>query len=148
MNNNEDDLLTLLTTSKFCAPNDVYEANDIFYLFYEIGEDIRLISDEKSRDFNLKICRCINFLSHALLVDGTFFYNKTASYYLKIRSGVQYMFDELLQSELKDMLTESVNYFDQAVNIWKKHLELDEDLFDICFVSKPDKVPLSHTWWI
>lgn len=94
------------------------------------------------------VADCCEALNVCIFRHGFAFDDNNGPYCLKLRSGMQYLLDNFESTLNGDHIRESVELFDDALDLWKISTS-SADCFNECdfeTVIRPG-VPVNHTWW-
>jgi hypothetical protein len=153
-----DFLVTHADNKQKCRKTGHVE-NVLTQIFYMDINNIKLSTEEK-KSIAIKIKKIIPLIDSCIFCLGNVFNPNRGKLNLIMRSGIQFLLDELklwptdngyLENDLKFILhSDSVETFDDALENWRQHpytFAVDVIHYTDEELKAPPNVPPWHTWW-
>ena len=140
-----------------------YNSERVLQAIYLVSVDseLHVTEGDKVKTAHL-IKEVVKDLDNCVFNLGNSFDQDRGSYYLILRSGVQFLLDDLkywpvdCNTRLETYLTifkegDSLETFDEALEHWKEDpptVSLESVYHTKQELKRPAKVPIYHTWWV
>ena len=138
----------------------VKHLQNVFKSIFDVIVSNTQVSIEEKRLVAMKIKELIPILDNFVFSLGNQFDPNRGPFNLILRSGIQFLLDELknwpvdvgsLEPHLKVFEEgDSLETFDKALQQWKDgppSLAIDVIIYTSVELTRPNHVPMSHTWW-